>query len=140
MESPLSVVLKSKRRKSKPEIRVCSDCGFPLIWTFAFDYCERYCVNCGSKGGMFGTGEDIPATRELIFQKKLVDAIWKVIYGKKGLVPTGGSRTNCKICNSNSSERHYYHMTKAEKEWDSIARKYLKLFSNNLLTTPHPVG
>jgi hypothetical protein len=133
-ESPMSVVLKSKRRKSKPKIRVCSNCGFPLIWTFAFDYQERYCLNCGNGGGMLGTGDNIPTTRELIFKKKLVDAIWKVIYGKKGLVPTSSQRNKCKICDNNRGERHYQHMSKSEKEWDKIARDYLKHFSNNLLT------
>ena len=83
---------------------------------------------------MLGTGDNIPTTRELIFKKKLVDAIWKVIYGKKGLVPTSSQRNKCKICDNNRGERHYQHMSKSEKEWDKIARDYLKHFSNNLLT------
>lgn len=121
--------LKTLRKKSKKEpktIRVCDDCGVPLIWTFAFDYQERYCLNCGAMGGMLGTGEDVPATRELIFQQKLVNAVWNVIYGKKGMVSVSVvEKTGCKKC-SESDEAHYNHLTKAEKEWDTIARAYLE--------------
>ena len=124
METPLGTVLKTMRRKTEKTIRVCDHCGVPLIWTFAFDYKERYCLNCGASGGMMGTGTDKPATRELIFQKKIVNAVWKVLYGKKGLVPFSSGRTNCKKCTGNA--RHYDHLTKAEQEWDKIARSYLE--------------
>lgn len=121
-ESAMGEVLK-RRRKPNQTIRVCDNCGVPLIWTFAFDYQERYCLNCGAGGGMLGTGKDVLRTRELIFQKKIVDAIWKVIYDGKGLVPTGGRRDGCKKC---EVENHYHHLSKAEMEWDKIARDYLK--------------
>lgn len=127
----------NQNNKLKEE-RVCDNCGVPLIWTFAFDYCERFCLNCGSKGGMLGTGTDVPATREIIFQKKLVDAIWGVIYGKKGFMPSGKfGRSGCKKDNregryASSCDDHRQHLTKAEKEWDEIARKYLKHFEENL--------
>ena len=111
--------------REKKTIRVCDHCKAPLLWTFAFAYAERYCLNCGLTGGMFGTGEDVPATRELIFQQKLVKAMWKAIYVGKGLVPTSCQRTDCKKCD-NTSERHYRHMSKTEKEWDKIARDHLK--------------
>ena len=107
-------------------IRICS-CGTPLIWTFAFDGCERFCLNCSKIGGMLGTGDDVSATRELIFKKKLVDAIWGVIYGKKGLIPVSCQKAKCKKC-MDTRERHYQHLTKAEKEWDEIARRYLDNF------------
>ncbi len=110
--------------KNKKTIRVCS-CGTPMIWTFVYDGCERFCLNCGLSGGMFGTGDDVEATRELIFKKKIVDAIWKVIYANKGLCPVSCQRKGCKKC-SGSDERHYEHLTKAEKEWDEIARKTLE--------------
>lgn len=127
METALGEALKArtKKRNAQRTIRVCDDCGVPLIWTFAFDYKERYCLNCGMSGGMLGTGKDVKATKELIFQEKLVNNMWKVIYGKKGLVPKSSQRTNCKKCD-NSSERHYEHLSKAEKEWDEIARSYLE--------------
>ena len=105
-------------------IRVCDECGVPMIWTFAFDGAERYCLNCGIKGGMFGTGKDVPVTRELIFQNKIVQALWGIIYKGKGMIPHSSQRTNCKKC-SGSHYPHYTHLTKAEKEWDKIARDYL---------------
>lgn len=74
---------------------------------------------------MLGTGTDVPATRELIFEEKLVTALWKVIYGRKGLIPTYSKRTNCKTCNS-SNENHYQHLTSPEKELDTIARCWLE--------------
>ena len=75
-----------------------------------------------------GTGSDVPATRELIFKKKLVDAIWKVLYGKKGLIPRGEfGRTNCKKDDGNCHD-HREHLTKAEIEWNEIASKYLETF------------
>ena len=71
---------------------------------------------------MLGTGENVEATPDLIFKKKLVDAIWKVIYGKKGLMPQGRfGRTNCNKC----GDDHRAHASKSEIEWDLIARKYL---------------
>ena len=126
-ETALGEALKvlKPRKRSKRYVRVCDECGVPLIWTFAFDYNERYCLNCGAMGGMLGTGEDVPATRELIFQEKIVNALWKILYGKKGLVPRSSQRTNCKKCHE-SNEKHYDHLSKAEAEWDKIAREYLK--------------
>lgn len=107
-------------------IRVCDRCGVPLLWTFAFDYQERFCLNCGEGGGMLGTGKDIPVTKDLLFQERLVNAIWKVIYlSKKGLLPNGKfGRTNCKKDNG-TCNNHREHLTKTEKEWDVIARTYL---------------
>lgn len=110
--------------KQQKTIRICDNCNTPLLWTFVFDYAERYCLNCGLSGGMMGTGTEVPATRELIFQHKLVKAMWKGIYCKKGLVPVSAKRINCKKCDS-TSERHYQHLSKAEKEWDKIARDHL---------------
>lgn len=127
MESALGVALKvaTRKKKQKRTVRVCDYCDTPLIWTFAFPYAERFCINCGHKGGMLGTGKDIDATRDVIFKEKLVNALWKVIYGRKGLIPTGSQRTNCRRCDT-SNEYHCNHLTKAEKEWDSIAREWLK--------------
>ena len=126
-ESPLGEALKTiyKKRKSQVEIRVCDNCGVPLLWTFAFAYNERYCLNCGAMGGMLGTGSDVVATKELILQGKMVNALWKIIYGKKGLIPKDAQRINCKKCDA-TSEKHYLHLTENEKEWDKVAREMLE--------------
>lgn len=113
-------------RKTKKWIRVCDDCSVPLIWTFAFPYCERFCLNCGAKGGMLGTGKDVPATRNLIFKKAMIDALWKVIYGKKGFIPEGARRRGCKICEGGDGESHRRHMKTAEKDRDTLARIWME--------------
>ena len=129
MKTPLTEALKTMRepeKKEKPTIRICG-CGTPLIWTFAFAYNERYCLNCGTPTPMFDGNDDVEATRELKFKKELVDAIWKVIYTKKGLLPSGTyTRRNCKKCNED--QNHNNHLAKAEKELDKIAREYLEKF------------
>lgn len=106
-------------------IRVCDQCKAPMIWTFAFAYCERYCVNCGYSGGMLGTGKDVPETRELIFKKKLAEAVWKVIYGNKGLMPNCQfTRSNCEKCRTDDDHRR--HATAAEIQWNEIAKIHLE--------------
>jgi len=139
METPLGKALKtvSKHRK-KRVIRVCANCGWPLIWTFAFAYNERFCLNCLAPSEMFDGNPDEPASRERIFQKKLVDAIWGVIYGKKGFMPSGKfGRSGCKKDNregryASSCDDHRAHLSETEKEWDRIARKYLKRLKGRL--------
>ena len=124
-ESALGETLKTLSPRKKEYIRVC-DCGTPMIWTFFFPFCERFCLNCGRKGGMLGTGDSVPATRELIFKKRLVDAIWKELYSNKGMLPGGDyTRSNCKKCRD---EKHWQHLSKAEKEWDAVATPFLKRF------------
>lgn len=112
--------------KKQKEIKIC-ECGTPLIWTFAFAYAEYYCLNCGFSGGMLGSGKCVPATKELIFKQKLVKAIWKVIYSRKGLAPEGGRKINCKECDK-SRYAHNSHLSESEKEWNEIAKKYLNQF------------
>lgn len=106
-------------------IRVCKLCGTPLIFTLAFDYNERYCLNCGNMGDIF-SGKDIKATREMIFKHRLVESIWEVLYSRKGMVPIGSLRRNCKKCDK--GDRHINHMSKADEEWNRIARGYLARF------------
>ena len=78
---------------------------------------------------MFDGNDAVPATRELIFKKKIVNAIWSVIYGKKGLLPNGRfGRSGCAKCKAMSDQDHRQHLTPAEKEWDEIAQKYLAKF------------
>ena len=125
MESYLSAGLKAvSKKKVQTIIRVCSTCQTPLIWTFAFTGAERYCINCGTTGGMLGFGDDESPTPDLLFKKRLVDNIWKSLYGSKGLVPHASQRTNCKKCTSDSGY-HYLHLTKTQKRYDELAREYL---------------
>lgn len=67
------------------EIKVCGcddDHQVPLIWTFAFRGAEYWCPFCGSAMGMFGAGEDVPITKQLVersdkyeeFSKDYLDA------------------------------------------------------------------
>lgn len=86
---------------------------------------------------MLGTGKDIDATRDVVFKEKLVNALWKVIYGRKGLIPTDSQRNNCKRCTA-SNEYHRNHLTKAEKEWDTIAREWLKNLEGTFDTPTTP--
>ena len=84
-ESPLGVALKTMRKqKSLEEIRVCDNCGVPLLWTFCWAYKERYCLNCGSMGGMMGTGIDVELTPRLKYQDKVINDVWKAI--RKNLI------------------------------------------------------
>jgi hypothetical protein len=125
-------------KKEIKTIRVCDDCGTPLIWTFVFDHCERYCLNCGAKGGMLGTGTDVPATRELRFQEKMVKKIWSVIYSNEGLEPISGWRVGCKKCET--EKRHHNHLSEAEKENDQIARDYLQRVKGIFTKPKHDGG
>lgn len=115
----------------KKTIRVCGECKIPLIWTFAFDGNERFCINCQVPTPMFDGNPDEEVTRELIFKKRLVDAIWKVIYGNKGMIPRGRfGRGGCKKDDregrfASSCDNHNAHLSKSEVEWDKIARACL---------------
>lgn len=77
---------------------------------------------------MFDGNPDKEATRDIVFKKKLVDAIWRVIYSKKGYLPSGRfGKSKCEKCRSGSGS-HRDHLTPAEIEWDKIAREHLKKF------------
>ena len=125
MESPIQKALKLTAGKKDKEIRVCDRCHTSMIFTFCFPYAERYCLNCGYKGGMFGTGHDVKASRPIRFQKRLAQAMWDVIYSSKGFLPPGQfTKAKCKKCEVEKD--HRLHLSKAEKEWDEIATYYLK--------------
>lgn len=111
---------------SKKRISICH-CGTPLIWTFCFAGAEWFCINCGAKGGTFGIGKVVEASSELVFKKRLVDALWKAIYqNKKGMLPPGRfGREGCKKDGTTCND-HRAHLTDVERGWDAIARKYLK--------------
>lgn len=123
MKTPISKALETvSRKKQKPTVRICG-CGTPLIWTFAFAYSERYCLNCGQPTPMFDGNNDVPLTKELQLKKKLVEVMWKVIYNK--YLPKGNfQQGDCKKCVGNAY--HNNHLTKGEVEYDKIASKLLE--------------
>src|SRR3990167_3733773 len=97
-ESSLGEALKAVRPRKKREkmtIRICDECGVPMLWTFFIPYCERYCLNCGYAGGMLGTGRNVESTKERILQYRVVNAVFKVLRNKK--LPLGKfGHSNCK--------------------------------------------
>ena len=106
-------------------IKVCPKCQTPLIWTFCFPYCEYFCLNCGYKHGMLGAGEDIKLTKKLKLKKDIVDSIWKQLYGKGRLLPTGlFGCSNCKV--TSNCKDHNSHLSKNEKEWNDISKEILQ--------------
>ncbi len=55
----------------KQTIKICS-CHqeqVPLIWTFAFPGAEYWCPACGYTSGMFGAGENVSETPDLVVSK-----------------------------------------------------------------------
>lgn len=48
----------------------CHEEQVPLIWTFKFDGKEYWCPACGYTSGMFGAGENVPQTPELLASLK----------------------------------------------------------------------
>lgn len=110
---------------TQKEIRVCEECGTPLIWTFRWDYKERYCLNCGALGDMF-LGKNVELTKELKLKERIVNRIWKSLYGKTGdLLPisSGYQKSNCKKCQIEKS--HSLHLSKREIRNNKVAEKIL---------------
>lgn len=138
METAIGEAIKVMRPCKKREvrkIRVCDECGVPMLWTFFIPYCERYCLNCGLAGGMLGTGNDKVATKELIMQQKIVEAVFKALRAKK--LPLGEfGKSNCKK-DDGSCHDHRAHLSKNEIEWDKIATKYLKHLNKKKLFPPN---
>ncbi len=99
------------------KIKVCH-CGSPAVSTFMFIGAEWYCPSCGANGGMFGFGENVDATPELLAQAKKITKefngysihIWKT---------SGGMKVDCKKCVG--GERHAMHLTKEESKKQDIA-------------------
>ena len=108
------------------KITICSNCGSPLIWTFYFNYRKMFCLNCGKVGSMF-IGNEVDLTNELRIKQKIVNGIWKVLYGKKGdLIPANGmyKKDKCKKCEVD--KYHGNHLTEKETQADRICKKVLK--------------
>lgn len=115
-----------KKTAEEKTISVCPYCGTPLIFTFRWDYYEKFCLNCGRLGDCFW-GEETKITPELEFKRKILDKIWKALYGKnRPLLPVSKAYRNvgCKKCEN--GELHPYHLTKTEKIKGRVAQKILK--------------
>ena len=50
------------------EIKICFNHRFrvPLLWTYSFPGTEYWCPYCGHTCGMFGAGDNVPVTKELL--------------------------------------------------------------------------
>ena len=110
----------------KEEIKICENCGTPLIWTFRWDYKEMFCLNCGALGDMF-FGKGVGLTPELKMKYRVVNKIWKSLYGKSGaLLPEsiGYQKSNCEKCKA--GENHHLHLTKKEIRESRVAEKILE--------------
>lgn len=111
----------------KKIIRICTNCGCPLIWTFRWAYKERFCMNCGLTGGMMGTGKDVELTPELKLKQRVINKIWSALYSKKNhlLLPIARyKRTGCKKCEA--GDDHNEHLTNREIRNGKIAERVLK--------------
>lgn len=107
------------------KITVCDDCETPLIFTFRWAFKEMYCLNCGALGDMF-MGKKVRLTDELKLKKRIVDRIWKTLYGREGFLLPVASYTidGCKKCKS--GDNHGQHLTNREIRNNKIANKILK--------------
>lgn len=105
------------------QIKVCYDCGFPLLWTFFVDGAEYYCLNCGRSTGMLGGGNDVPITPELRARQRIAKDVFKAL--RKHLFGSGRYKLGrCKKCKT--SEYHFQHITQKEVECDRFADELLK--------------
>lgn len=110
-------------------IRVCDNCGEPMIFTFLFRGCERYCLMCGHAGGMLGTGEDVKLTTELEAKYTVIRKVFKVL--SKYVLPNDVFYKNeCEKC-KDCKEHHLKHLTDEERFCNTIARKILGRISKN---------
>ena len=118
--------------KNKKEIRVCDNCGAPLIWTFCWAYKERYCLNCGSMGGMLGTGEDVELTPKLKAQDKVIRDVWKAL--QKHLIYRCDYKLDrCKKCQVEGVRTHRDHLSKKEILEDKVATKMLERLNKGFI-------
>ena len=106
------------------EIKVCSNCEIPLIWTFHFPGAEYFCINCGYLSGMLGAGENVDETPELKNQLKHLKRLWKIIC-KYSLPKSQFGRVGCKKC---TGANHWQHITKRERLQNKIADNIIKEF------------
>ena len=106
------------------KIKVCSNCQFPLLWTFLYDGAEYYCMNCQSSVGMMGAGDDVPVTAELKAKYRVAKDVFGAL--RKHLLGGGRfTRRTCKKCREGIDPYHGSHLTEKEKQRDKVADLFL---------------
>ena len=111
--------------KQMKKIKVCYNCGFPLLWTFLYDDAEYYCLRCGSCTGMLGGSKDVEETKELRAQYIVAEKVFEAL--KPFLIGVGCyKKDKCKKCKEGKDEYHTQHLTELEKEKNKIADEMLK--------------
>jgi len=106
----------------KKEISVCNECGKPVVWTFAFDGAEYYCLMCGNKTGMMGGKTDVPWTPELRAWQIVVEKVWKSLRH----FHTGSGRYRQNGCKKCISEDHGHHFKDMEIEKMKVVNSILE--------------
>ena len=107
---------------NKAKIKVCSNCQFPLLWTFLYDGAEYYCLNCQSSEGMMGAGDDVLATPELKAKYRVAKDVFGAL--RKHLLDGGRfKRATCKKCRVD--RYHGSHLTEKEIQQDKVADLFL---------------
>ena len=77
-------------------VKICIDCGAPLIYTFAFRGKEYWCPSCGYTSGIFGAGVDVPVTEELKEKLRMSKKKSKVFLHAHGILKGGACATDYK--------------------------------------------
>jgi hypothetical protein len=110
------------------EISTCYKCGKPVVWTFAFDGYEYYCLMCGNKTGMLGGKNDVKSTPELRAWRTMIERLWKVL--RQNHIGNGRYRKDkCKKC---ANEDHGKHFSKSEIEKGKVADTLIELLSQSI--------
>lgn len=104
----------------KKKIAICS-CGAPLIYTFMFSGAEYFCIECGSKYGMFDT-ESTEVTPALKKRSTANKAKWSAI--SADLLTGGVMFRSCTKCDKGDS--HLSHATPEEVKKHEKALKKLR--------------
>lgn len=112
--------------KSKT-ISVCNNCEKPVVWTFAFDGAEYYCLLCAGSTGMFGGKKEVKSTSELVAWKMIIERVWKALRQNH----TGSGRYRVSKCLKCKEEDHGRHFSKSEIERDKVVRWFLEVLSVN---------
>jgi len=106
------------------EIKVCSNCQFPLLWTFLYQGAEYYCLNCQSSVGMLEAGGDVPVTTELKAKYRVAKDVFGAL--RKHLLGGGRfTRDTCKKCRDGIDQYHGSHLTEKEIQQDKVADLFL---------------
>ena len=117
------------KKKEKNLIRVCDNCGKPIIWTFAFPGAEWYCPSCGAQSDMF-YGEDVKATPKLIKLRKSLAIRFGQI--RHYLYMGGERKEGCKKCDK--------FVSKNLMRVDSLLQDAYMLVAQTRYTEAHAVA